>query len=402
MNNKQFGRRDIPKIKFRLRLIFLILILGCFALRAGYNRIIYVLSMLFLIISIAFLKHKYFNLKDYMAKRKIVRILEDNFLELGIYTLSKDKNRIIKFPNIKVIENDILVKFENSIRIRKIIENNIELIGAFLPEEYQIKSIDLINNGIKISLKNGEKDRLIINDLDEYMEVLNNYNYNKIPLDKELDLDFKKIYHLAVSAKTGSGKSYFITYLIISLYLKGVKCVLSDFNGSLRYLHTICDYQSNKDEILGQIRRVRSCLDQRKANFEINKDYKRIVIFIEEYLSLISSLDKSEKKELESMISTLVSEGRKFNITVIIITQTAKSDVLDTQIRKNMNRLLIGRVDKSEKLTLDVNSSVLDFGSNILGQANLEENGSFKSFLTPTVDFDKVLKEINAKYENKV
>lgn len=399
MKEKIFRLRDTPENKFKRWLIYLILFSGVAAYLADYTkRYIFFLSTLF-ILSLALIKWKYHHYKNYLVMRRIKRILEENFLELRIYTTFR--KTIIRFPRVIIKPNEIVIKYKSSLRFKTLLEANIYKIGAVIPEGWQIKDQYEINNGYKIIFKNGEDDRIFIDNLSQYQELIDNFNESEIPLDKEIKLDFNKDPHLLISAKTGAGKTYFIRSLILSLYLnkKPSKVFLNDINQSNRDLYRVCSLNGSQGEILSNLNEINEELGVRADNFEKIDEFERIVIILEEYLAFINSLDKKDRSEVEKILKIIAATGRKYKINLILVTQISSASEINSGIRSNMTNLILGRLDKSQKLSLSVEAPIENFGENVQGQAAISRDGRFISFLTPTVDFKEVLSEINTEYE---
>ena len=399
MKEKVFRLRDTPENKFKRLIIYLILFSGVAAYMADYTkRYIFFLSTL-VILFLAWTKWKYHHYKNYLVMRRIKRILEENFLELRIYTTFR--NTIIRFPRVILKSNEIVIKYNNSLRFKTLLEANIHKIGAVIPEGWQIKDQYEINNGYKILLKKGEEDRIFINDLDQYKELIKNYEEGTVPLDKEISLDFNSDPHILISAKTGAGKTYFIRSLILSLYLNrnSSKVFLNDINKSNGDLYRVCHLNCSQGEILSHLSEINEELKLRADNFEKIDEFKRIVIILEEYLAFINSLDKKDRTEVEKILKIIAATGRKYKINLILITQISSASEINSGIRSNTTNLVLGRLDKSQKLSLSVEAPIENFGENVQGQAAISRDGRFISFLTPTIDFKEVLSEINTEYE---
>lgn len=344
---------------------------------------------------LAWTKNKYHYYRSYIVMRRIKKILEENFLDLGMYTTNG--NRITHFPRVIIKPNAIVVRYNNSLRFKKILEANVEKIGSIIPDGWQIKDQFEINNGYKIIFKNGEDDRIFIDNLSQYKELIYNFSESEVPLDKEIKLDFNKDPHLLISAKTGAGKTYFIRGLIISLYLnkRPPKVFLNDINQSNRDLYSVCSLNGSKDEILSNLNSINEELKLRSNNFEKIDEFERIVIILEEYLAFINSLDKKDRTEVEKILKIIAATGRKYKINLILITQISSASEINSGIRTNMTNLVLGRLDKSQRLSLSVEAPIQNFGENIKGQAAISRDGRFISFLTPTINFKTVLNEIS-------
>lgn len=395
MKEKIFRLRDIPENKFKRWLIYLILFSGVAAYIADYTkRYIFFLSTLF-ILSLAWTKWKYHHYKNYLVMRRIKRILQENFLELRIYTTFR--KTIIRFPRVILKPNEVIIKYNNSLRFKALLEANVGKIGAVIPEGWQIKDQYEINNGYKIIFKNGEEDRIFIDNLSQYQELIDNFNESEIPLDKEIKLDFNKDPHLLISAKTGAGKTYFIRGLILSLYLnkRPSKVFLNDINQSNRDLYRVCSLNGSQGEILSNLNDINQELKLRADNFEKIDEFERIVIILEEYLAFINSLDKKDRSEVEKILKIIAATGRKYKINLILITQISSASEINSGIRSNMTNLVLGRLDKSQRLSLSVEAPIENFGENVQGQAAISQDGRFISFLTPTISFENVLNEIS-------
>lgn len=395
MKKELFRLRDTPQNKFKRLILYLILFCGGAAFMAEFLNWYILFLFTLLILFMACTKKKYHYYRSYIVMRRIKKILEENFLDLGMYTTNGD--RITHFPWVIIKPNAIVVKYNNSLRFKKILEANVEKIGSILPDGWQIKDQFEISNGYKIIFKNGEDDRIFIDNLSEYKELIYDFSESEVPLDKEIKLDFNKDPHLLISAKTGAGKTYLIRGLILSLYLnkRPSKVFLNDINQSNRDLYGVCSLNGSKDEILSNLNYINEELKLRADNFEKIDEFERIVIILEEYLAFINSLDKKDRSEVEKILKIIAATGRKYKINLILITQISSASEINSGIRSNMTNLVLGRLDKSQRLSLSVQAPIENFGENVQGQAAISQDGRFISFLTPTISFENVLNEIS-------
>lgn len=64
---------------------------------------------------------------------------------------------------------------------------------------------------------NGISKRLVIRDIDEYVTKL---PVNKVPVMENFEFNINKVTSIAIAGNSGSGKSYFLTYLLCVLNSK--------------------------------------------------------------------------------------------------------------------------------------------------------------------------------------
>ena len=68
-----------------------------------------------------------------------------------------------------------------------------------------------VQRGLFFPWKKGVSERLVISDLDDFSKI---QKKGKLPIMKNLTLDFNKVTSLAIAGNSGSGKSYSLTYFL--------------------------------------------------------------------------------------------------------------------------------------------------------------------------------------------
>lgn len=188
-----------------------------------------------------------------------------------------------------------------------------------------------------------------------------------IPLQPSLAWDVSKSPHAIISGTTGSGKSYFINYLIAMSAIKGCYLILADPKRS--DLSAMADYMPehrvshNPADILElarnavdiMLKRYELMSTLRKKNKELfQADYSRygfcpVLFVVEELASLLSAFDKAQRSEFESLIKTVTLQGRQAGVGLVSVMQQPNANNISTESRSQTGlRIMLGHATQSE------------------------------------------------------
>jgi DNA segregation ATPase FtsK/SpoIIIE-like protein len=180
---------------------------------------------------------------------------------------------------------------------------------------------------------------------------------------ESVDLDIAGSAHLLVAGATRSGKSV-STYGLVTHILRMGGCarlLIADPNDT-----TVAPFESkvawsststHPAEITKMLQWVRREMDRRKPVLRAMRrdkldtftaDLPLIVIIIDEAANYLRHSDKKAVADLTGELMAVVSQGAKYGIRCILITQRPSSDVLNTTVRAQLSARLCFRVEDKE------------------------------------------------------
>lgn len=186
--------------------------------------------------------------------------------------------------------------------------------------------------------------------------------------------------YLIVGA-SGSGKSSLAISIIQNLIFNQIDVVICDNKSSYDYDGLTNQLFKGLDETIQQINRFECLINKR---FSVNKQHKPILLVIDELFPFLT-LDSKPRKQILNQIALIMSKCRSVNAHLMLITQRATSDIIDTKILTNIsNRICLATSSVQE--SINVLNTGLAFDINTVGRGILSVNGritEFQSFYTP-------------------
>lgn len=88
-------------------------------------------------------------------------------------------------------------------------------------------------------------------------------------------------------------------------------------------------------------------LDKNPNVLAVDVGYTPKLIIVEEYISLLSSLDKKDKEEVERIVRNISVLARQSNIHLIIVLQSAGTENIQATTRSNLTKVLMGRAQSN-------------------------------------------------------
>lgn len=174
------------------------------------------------------------------------------------------------------------------------------------------------------------------------------------------NIDLREIPHCLIGGSTGSGKSALFKLLLMQCIEKGADVLVADFKGIsfTSEWHERCKIVIDEDAFLEQLSNINDIMTERKNlfasaecesieeyNSKENASLKRIIVATDEIAEVLDKGNKN-KKQIESFLSTIGRMGRAYGIHLIIATQRPDSEILNGQIRSNIDFRICGRADK--------------------------------------------------------
>ena len=188
-------------------------------------------------------------------------------------------------------------------------------------------------------------------------------------------VNLNKIPHILIGGSTGSGKSILLKNLIWQAMCKGAEVIICDFKGGVDFGQSWSERAEIITKIDGLVDRLESVvaeLENRKKllkkydvenivkyNLVAKRKLQRIIFACDEIAEILdkTGLAKEEKEKIykiENLLATIARQGRAFGINLILSTQRPDANILNGQIRNNIDCRICGRADDVlSKIILD-------------------------------------------------
>ena len=179
-------------------------------------------------------------------------------------------------------------------------------------------------------------------------------------------VDLAKIPHILLGGSTGSGKSVLLKLLLMQSLKKGAVVCIADFKGGVDFpkaWRQKCHMCFDEQDLLDLLTTLVDELERRKAflsetsysnieeyNQGTGEHLARYIFACDEIAEVLdkTGMDNARKKQigqLETKLSTIARQGRAFGIHLILATQRPDADILNGQIRNNLDCRICGRAD---------------------------------------------------------
>lgn len=209
---------------------------------------------------------------------------------------------------------------------------------------------------VKIVIKEN-KETLLIH---KNMVVENVAKKHMLKINKFITINLETTPGILIAAASGSGKSYYIMYLLVQM-LKETNSIFV-IDGKFREVKKAANQMGIKttantvDESLKYIEQVEKLIKYRNAK-ENNDDDETVFLVIDEYLyfldNVLDAYGAKKLKEIERKIINIVITGRSMNVVLVISLQRlgaakSKDEVgLHLRIRDNIaTKIGLGNLSK--------------------------------------------------------
>lgn len=174
-----------------------------------------------------------------------------------------------------------------------------------------------------------------------------------IHLMKNLKISYEKVTSIAIAGNSGSGKSYFLNYLLDTIYrfsnltiidpkmdsparwarAHNVKAIFPDANRSK------ADFVSQINEVLSEKLQL---IHARQKQLYINpkQKFKAETIALDEILSIVEGLSKPIYSSFASLISQIALLGRSTSVHLLLVSRRLDHTTLPTSVREQANVLV--------------------------------------------------------------
>lgn len=144
--------------------------------------------------------------------------------------------------------------------------------------------------------------------------------------------------HLLLSGGTGSGKSYFLLYLLLQFELMQAETLIIDpkMSDLMQFSHY---YEKgivglNTHQIMNEMREAnKELLRRQQKQLETGHVEKPFFIVFDEFPAFLASIDRKEQKEIEQILSQIVLKGRSLRVFLVLSMQRADASILPGNLR---------------------------------------------------------------------
>ncbi|MDG8294632.1 FtsK/SpoIIIE domain-containing protein [Streptococcus pneumoniae] len=185
----------------------------------------------------------------------------------------------------------------------------------------------------------------------------------KIKIYDDFVIDLRKNFSMLISGASGSGKSFFTYYYLtrfISQTVNGKHAKIYVIDPKMSDIYKLCklsglpvgNYGTTNEDAFRILRQYIKELDRRMLIYNqsdlfdsigIDLGFPPLLLLIEEYLSLVASMDSKAKKDFENMVAIVAQKARSLSMGVCIVMQQPRSDSLSTNIREQLvNAIFLG------------------------------------------------------------
>lgn len=295
--------------------------------------------------------------------KRLTAELESQFKSLGIDIHPPDPDSV----TIGAQKIGVNVRPKSGQRIEGIL-NNLDSLGVHIEAKGSISgSVNSAEGAVKLEIPHGQPKPIHLRTgLEEAFQKLNEGLTFPLGVDTRLEhhtLNLLDQRHVLVGGTTGSGKSNFLTALVMSLALTKTPEVLKlslldpkgvDFQTLADLPHVsdegyIDDGEDSVEYLLGlvetEIEERRELLKDSPAKsvqehneLAENKELEKIpyhVIVIDEFADLILALDDNRGEFIDT-VQRLTQTGRAFGISLVIATQRPSANVVPGEIKANL------------------------------------------------------------------
>lgn len=193
----------------------------------------------------------------------------------------------------------------------------------------------------------GISERLVIPNLHSYVRQTKG---TQIPIMKHLTMDYQKVTSIVIAGNSGSGKSYFLTYLLEQLFTRSQLIIIDPkFDSPSRWAraHQLTvihptknrsrsDFVSQVNDALSQV--LTTIYERQEQLYDQpTKVFEPVTVVIDEVLALSEGVNKAIKEAFLSLLSGIALLGRATNCHLILVSQRFDYNAVPVSVREQAN-----------------------------------------------------------------
>lgn len=300
-------------------------------------------------------------------------------------------NNVLDLPKVKKIIPCLSILIHKDI---KIIKSEKASFGLSIPRDKRAFPTFKANH---LALKNKPAG-----------EILFGINEKGEPITRNIR-DTKSI---LVGGSSGGGKSVCLSNILCSLmcYSKPEECGLilidlkrCEFELFKNSYHLACPVQFDYDGAFNILCGVKKEIENRYKSMQQNRirkattdKYPLLITVIDEYAELAN---KSNKNELDKIVSSIASTGRACNVFLIIATQHAISSIISNTIKSNLQSVIGLRTKNVAQSVCIINTrdcvDLLGYGDSYISFDGVAGLQRIQGCYVDENDINEMLKEQN-------
>lgn len=376
-----------------------------------YKRLMirYILLEIIVVSGLVWLIVKYLNRKGADINKKLAKFIRyNNFL---VYEAVNGKKKLKDKADIRyTIKDDILViniylngsQFDDKLKMSR------EKLEDIFNTSISSMSMDFGKISYKIAFKGIERLRTI------------QYIPKGVKLDNTRIWDYNSIPHGLIAGATGSGKTYFLNYVICSLlHNKADITFIDPKNADVKAIGEVVNKDKTAYEETRIVELVKNFSDEMTARQEIigksgkvnatylDFDMKPMFLIFDELAAFKAGVeDKKTATAVENQLKKIILMGRSTGNFVILVAQQPNANVIETGIRDQLGlKVALGNIKNELRLMMfgaDIKLHTLDSTEKGVGYISLAGSEPYK-FYAPSFGskFD-FIKEIEKQKLEKV
>lgn len=292
-------------------------------------------------------------------KSRFIRFKLKYFIQMNLLYAVEDEREIKENQRLKKVAISTEVKFKkyrvdnNVYLLLRLLKSSAEFDNRLDPSIDKLASLfgeikEVANYSkyfeIRIVIKEHQEELFI----HKNMKVDKPLNEHKLKVNKFITVDLTRSPGVLIAASSGSGKSYYLMYLLVQMLKETNNIYVID--GKFKEIKKaalqmgIDTVANDVEESIQFIEKIEKLIDHR--NSQDVKDPDTVFIVIDEYTffldKILSEYGPKKVKEIENKIINIVLTGRSANIVIVLVLQRlgaakSKEEVgLHLRIRDNI------------------------------------------------------------------
>lgn len=224
-----------------------------------------------------------------------------------------------------------------------------------------------------------------------------------IQIHGDFKVNLRNNYSMLISGASGAGKSYFTYFYLtrfISQKVNGKHANIMAIDPKQSDLYKLFktvnmpaeNYGTSNADAFRIVKHYLAEMEHRMALYDESSAFDSVgidigleptLLVIEEYSSLVASMDSKQKKEFENMVAIIAQKARSLSMGILIVMQQPRSDSLSTNIREQLqNSVFLGNPSKESAGMMFGTTDVPQVSGKGAGMYSIERSAP-KSFESP-------------------